>query len=112
VLPAARIAPAEGTVVALSWAHADLHLMDEPVMTMAAVPPRVYLPAILPGQRRRGGCTVGPVLAAAEIPADADAERRRCCGSGIIYLGSLLALLLQSFFSIDEYSGLISGSSR
>src|SRR5690606_7053213 len=26
---------------------------------------------------------------------------------GIIYLGSLLALLLQSFFSIDEYSGLI-----
>jgi putative spermidine/putrescine transport system permease protein len=27
---------------------------------------------------------------------------------GIIYLGSLFALLLQSFFSIDEYSGLIS----
>jgi putative spermidine/putrescine transport system permease protein len=26
---------------------------------------------------------------------------------GIIYLGSLFALLLQSFFSIDEYSGLI-----
>jgi len=26
---------------------------------------------------------------------------------GIIYLGSLLALLMQSFFSIDEYSGLI-----
>lgn len=26
---------------------------------------------------------------------------------GIIYLGSLLALLLQSFFSIDDYSGLI-----
>jgi putative spermidine/putrescine transport system permease protein len=26
---------------------------------------------------------------------------------GIVYLGSLLALLLQSFFSIDEYSGLI-----
>src|SRR5690606_24519556 len=25
---------------------------------------------------------------------------------GIIYLGSLFALLLQSFFSIDEYSGL------
>jgi putative spermidine/putrescine transport system ATP-binding protein len=31
VLPAAKIAPAEGTVVALSWAPADLHLMDEPV---------------------------------------------------------------------------------
>ena len=27
---------------------------------------------------------------------------------GIIYLGSLIALLLQSFFSIDEFSGLIS----
>ena len=27
---------------------------------------------------------------------------------GIIYLGSLFALLLQSFFSIDEFSGLIS----
>jgi hypothetical protein len=26
---------------------------------------------------------------------------------GIVYLGSLLALLLQSFFSIDEFSGLI-----
>src|SRR5215475_14502017 len=26
---------------------------------------------------------------------------------GIVYLGSLFALLLQSFFSIDEYSGLI-----
>ena len=26
---------------------------------------------------------------------------------GIIYLGSLLALLLQSFFSIDDYSGLV-----
>jgi putative spermidine/putrescine transport system permease protein len=26
---------------------------------------------------------------------------------GIVYLGSLLALLMQSFFSIDEYSGLI-----
>lgn len=26
---------------------------------------------------------------------------------GIIYLGSLIALLMQSFFSIDEYSGLI-----
>lgn len=26
---------------------------------------------------------------------------------GIVYIGSLLALLLQSFFSIDEYSGLI-----
>ncbi len=26
---------------------------------------------------------------------------------GIIYVGSLLALLLQSFFSIDEFSGLI-----
>ena len=26
---------------------------------------------------------------------------------GIIYIGSLIALLLQSFFSIDEYSGLI-----
>ena len=26
---------------------------------------------------------------------------------GVIYLGSLLALLLQSFFSIDEYSGLV-----
>src|ERR1041384_1782692 len=26
---------------------------------------------------------------------------------GIIYLGSLFALLLQSFFSIDEFSGLI-----
>ncbi|HVK91985.1 MAG TPA: ABC transporter permease, partial [Mycoplana sp.] len=26
---------------------------------------------------------------------------------GIIYLGSLLALLLQSFFSIDEFSGLV-----
>ena len=27
---------------------------------------------------------------------------------GIVYLGSLLALLAQSFFSIDEFSGLIS----
>ena len=26
---------------------------------------------------------------------------------GVIYLGSLFALLLQSFFSIDEFSGLI-----
>src|SRR5690606_27087698 len=26
---------------------------------------------------------------------------------GVVYLGSLLALLLQSFFSIDEFSGLI-----
>ena len=26
---------------------------------------------------------------------------------GIVYLGSLFALLLQSFFSIDEFSGLI-----
>jgi putative spermidine/putrescine transport system permease protein len=26
---------------------------------------------------------------------------------GIIYLGSLFALLLQSFFSIDEFSGMI-----
>ena len=31
---------------------------------------------------------------------------------GIVYLGSLLALLLQSFFSIDEFSGLINPSSR
>ena len=27
---------------------------------------------------------------------------------GIIYIGSLIALLLQSFFSIDEFSGMIS----
>ena len=27
---------------------------------------------------------------------------------GVVYLGSLFALLLQSFFSIDEFSGLIS----
>ncbi len=26
---------------------------------------------------------------------------------GIVYIGSLFALLLQSFFSIDEFSGLI-----
>jgi putative spermidine/putrescine transport system permease protein len=26
---------------------------------------------------------------------------------GIIYLGSLFALLLQSFFSIDDFSGLV-----
>ena len=26
---------------------------------------------------------------------------------GIVYVGSLLALLLQSFFSIDEFSGLV-----
>ena len=31
VLPAARPAPAEGSIVALSWAPGDLHLMDEPV---------------------------------------------------------------------------------
>ena len=30
VLPAAKTAPAEGSVVSLSWAPADLHLMDEP----------------------------------------------------------------------------------
>src|SRR3546814_3507831 len=27
--------------------------------------------------------------------------------SGVVYLGALFALLLQSFFSIDEFSGLI-----
>ena len=26
---------------------------------------------------------------------------------GIIYLGSLLALLLQSFYSLDEFSGMV-----
>ncbi|MHB1110954.1 MAG: ABC transporter permease, partial [Devosia sp.] len=26
---------------------------------------------------------------------------------GIVYLGSLLALLLQSFFAIDEFSGMV-----
>ena len=26
---------------------------------------------------------------------------------GIVYLGSLLALLLQSFYSLDEFSGLV-----
>ena len=31
VLPAAKPAPAEGSIVALSWAPGDLHLMDEPV---------------------------------------------------------------------------------
>ena len=31
---------------------------------------------------------------------------------GVVYLGSLLALLVQSFFSIDEFSGLIDRSSR
>ena len=31
VVPAAKAVPAEGSSVALSWAPADLHLMDEPV---------------------------------------------------------------------------------
>ena len=34
-------------------------------------------------------------------------SRRPLLWLGIIYLGSLFALLLQSFFSIDDYSGLI-----
>jgi putative spermidine/putrescine transport system permease protein len=33
--------------------------------------------------------------------------RRRCCGSASSISASLFALLLQSFFSIDEFSGLI-----
>jgi len=30
VVPAAKAVPAEGSSIALSWAPADLHLMDEP----------------------------------------------------------------------------------
>jgi putative spermidine/putrescine transport system permease protein len=75
-------------------------------MSMQAVIPASAAPAILPG---RGGIT----------GALSDLFWRRpkfllllmltppILWLGIIYLGSLLALLLQSFFSIDEYSGLI-----
>ena len=76
-------------------------------MSMGAVLPASGSPAILPG---RGGVT-GTL---------SDLFWRRpkfllflmltppILWLGIIYLGSLFALLLQSFFSIDEYSGLIS----
>ena len=75
-------------------------------MSMQAVLPASAAPAILPG---RGGIA----------GALSDLFWRRpkfllllmltppILWLGIIYLGSLLALLLQSFFSIDEYSGLI-----
>ncbi len=74
-------------------------------MTAAAVPTRVAS-AILPG----GGGVRGAL---------SDAFWRRpklllllmllppVLWLGIVYIGSLIALLLQSFFSIDEFSGLI-----
>jgi hypothetical protein len=41
-------------------------------------------------------------------PASSDADScRRSCGWASVYLGSLFALLLQSFFSIDEFSGVV-----
>jgi putative spermidine/putrescine transport system permease protein len=75
-------------------------------MTMDAVLPASTSPAILPGKGGVAG-------------ALSDLFWRRpkfllllmltppLLWLGIIYLGSLFALLLQSFFSIDEYSGLI-----
>ena len=75
-------------------------------MSMSAALPASASPAILPG---KGGVT----------GALSDLFWRRpkfllflmltppVLWLGIIYLGSLFALLLQSFFSIDEYSGLI-----
>ena len=50
---------------------------------------------------------VRPLLAAPGACFCCSCCCRRCCGWASIYIGSLPALLVQSFFSIDEFSGLI-----
>ena len=106
VLPAAKAAPAEGSIVALSLGAGRSASDGRAGMSMDAALPASVSTAILPG---RGGVA----------GALSDLFWRRpkfllflmltppVLWLGIIYLGSLFALLLQSFFSIDEYSGLI-----
>jgi putative spermidine/putrescine transport system permease protein len=68
------------------------------------------LAAILPG---RAGGDAAVRRCSGAIPR---LLLRCCCAAAavarVVYLGSLFALLAQSFFSIDEFSGLIAASSR
>jgi putative spermidine/putrescine transport system permease protein len=75
-------------------------------VSVEAVLPARGAPAILPGRSGLSGVLSdlfwrrpGFLLALMLLPP--------VLWLGIVYLGSLFALLLQSFFSIDEYSGLI-----
>ena len=59
-----------------------------------------------PGARARGAA-VGPLLAPAARSCSRCCSRRRCSGSASSISARSLALLAQSFFSIDEFSGVI-----